>query len=506
MHGEKYKGSVRTLAVVVLVSGCSLYFDAPRRADDRDDDDDDDQGEIEPYTCPEAAAAASPCGAYIKASNTGARDMFGERVAMSADGSTLAVAAPYESSDALGVGGMQTNDNGTDSGAVYVFVRAGASWEQQAYLKPGISSSGNFGLGLAISGDGSTIVVGQPFAPTRGLAYVFERTGTTWQLSQQIEPDAPQDNAFFGSAVAISADASTIAVGAYDETLGVSAPSQTFAGAVHVFERAPSGWSETASFAPTNTQALDYFGSDVALSHNGSRLVVGAPRTITSIGSAYVFARHGSTWKQEQELIASNADNGDYFGVAVAISPDGATVAVGAPREDGENNALPESGAVHVFARSDTTWTEDAILEPKSADGGGGTGGGSGSGDPNAGPGDELGWSVALDRCGTRVVAGAWREASAAIGIGGDESDNSMADAGAVYSFVRHSSGWRQQSYIKASNTNAGDRFGIDVSVSEAGTLAVGASRESSAAQGIDGDEQNNEAPMAGAVYTVALP
>ncbi len=86
---------------------------------------------------------------------------------------------------------------------------------------------------------------------------------------------------------------------------------------------------------------------------------------------------------------------------------------------------------------------------------------------------------------------GTWNEASAATGINGDQIDNSAVEAGAVYVFTRDAAGvWSQQAYIKASNTDAEDFFGISVALL-GDTLAVGAPFENSAATGIDGAQSN---------------
>ncbi len=107
--------------------------------------------------------AAPPPAAigYVKASNTRAFDGFGESVALSADGNTLAVGAPGEDSAATGVGGDQLNDLFATAGAVYVFIRAGAAWSQQAYLKASNSRADDiFGFSVALGADGNTLAVG----------------------------------------------------------------------------------------------------------------------------------------------------------------------------------------------------------------------------------------------------------------------------------------------------------------------------------------------------------
>ena len=106
--------------------------------------------------------------------------------------------------------------------------------------------------------------------------------------------------------------------------------------------------------------------------------------------------------------------------------------------------------------------------------------------------------AVSMD--GDTLVVGAPGEDSQALGIGGDQTDNSNADSGAVYVFVKNGAAWSQQAYIKASNTDQSDRFGSSVSLS-GNTLAVGAVGESSNATGVDGNQNENSATGAGAVY-----
>ena len=117
---------------------------------------------------PDFAARPASAVRYLKASNPGEDDrlgvgnpLIGVTMAMSADGNTLAVSAPYEGSGATGVNGNQQDESAWDSGAVYVFVRTGNNWSQQAYIKPSnTQTSDKFGFALALSGDGNTLAVG----------------------------------------------------------------------------------------------------------------------------------------------------------------------------------------------------------------------------------------------------------------------------------------------------------------------------------------------------------
>lgn len=244
--------------------------------------------------------------------------------------------------------------------------------------------------------------------------------------------------------------------------------------------------AQTAYIKASNTDAHDRFGTDVAIS--GDTVVVGAFQedsrysgvnvgaageaddSAADAWAAYVFVRSGTGWIQQAYLKPSNTDAGDTFGHSVAISTD--TLVVGAPGEssgafginagaaaEGDNSA-PSAGAVYVFVRTGATWTQEAYVKAS-----------------NTGAGDEFGSSVSLS--GNTLVVGAYAEDSAATGVNpgaSSEADNSANWAGAAYVFVRSASTWTQEAYLKASNAEAGDVFGWDVSVS-GDTVAVGAER-----------------------------
>jgi hypothetical protein len=109
----------------------------------------------------------------------------------------------------------------------------------------------------------------------------------------------------------------------------------------------------------------------------------------------------------------------------------------------------------------------------------------------NTGGSDFLGYSVAIS--GDTMVVGAYKEASNATGVDGSQSDNSAAQSGAAYVFVRSGTSWTQQTYLKASNAGAGDNFGYSVAIS-GDTIVVGAHREASNATGVDGSQSDNSA------------
>lgn len=458
---------------------------------------------------------------YGKASNPGTGDGLGYSVALS--GNTLAVGAYFESSAAVGVDGDQDNDDASHAGAVYVFVRSGATWSQQAYLKASNTGSGdNFGRAIALSGD--TLVVGAPqeasaatgvggnqadnTAAGAGAVYVFVRSGTTW--SQQAYLKASNTNSFdaFGGAVALTGD--TLAVGATGESSAATGVggSQTnndasSSGAVYVFTRTGSTWTQQAYVKASNTGAGDDFGAAVALS--GDTLAVGATgeasaatgvggnqadNSATSAGAVYVFTRTASTWTQQSYVKASNTGAGDLFGNAVALAGDTlvvgafgeASAATGVNGDQADNTALA-AGAVYVFVRSSGTWTQQAYLKAS-----------------NSGHDYEFGSAVAL--AGDLLVVGSMAENSGATGVGGNQRDGSAPGAGAAYVFTRSATTWAQAAYVKSSNTGSDDGFGSAVAAS-ADTLVVGAFGESSSTPGLNpmNGQADNGASGAGAIY-----
>ncbi|MCF7675968.1 MAG: hypothetical protein K9M97_11530, partial [Akkermansiaceae bacterium] len=211
-----------------------------------------------------------------------------------------------------------------------------------------------------------------------------------------------------------------------------------------------------------------------------------ADNSASASGAAYVFVRSGTTWSQQAYLKASNTEANDIFGHSVAVSND--TVVVGAYEDssatgvngDQGDNSAATAGAAYVFARSGTTWTQQAYLKASNTD-----------------AGDVFGVRVAAS--GDTVIIGAMGESSSATGVNGDQTDNLASDSGAVYVFVRSEGTWSQQAYLKASNTEAGDNFS-QIAVS-GDTVIVGASGEDSNATGVNGIQSNNEAAGSGAAY-----
>jgi hypothetical protein len=460
--------------------------------------------------------------AYVKASNTDPEDFFTWSIGV--DGDTLIVGAWGEGSAATGVDGDGSTNGTGNAGAAYVFVKSGPTWVQQAFLKASnTGTEDRFGWSVAVSGDIAVVGALQEDSSSSGVngaqnrgssnsgaAYVFVRNAGVW--SQQAFLKASNNDAGdqFGVGLAVSGE--TIVVGADGEdsdAVGVNGNQASNAaqdsGAVYVFVRTGGVWSQQAYLKAANTNPGDAFGRCVAL--DGDTLIVGAPledSNATGIngnranngaldsGAAYVFTRTAAVWSQQAYLKASNTGGGDEFGCDVDI--DGDRAIIGAPREDsastgvngdGANDGATDSGAAYVFTRVANVWSQEAYLKASNPDND-----------------DHFGQGVAIS--GNQAIVGAPDEDSASTGIDGDQSDDSLIFAGAAYLFEFDAGAWSQESYIKASNTGIGDRFGYSVAI-DGDVVFIGAPIEASWATGINGDQADNNAGGAGAGYVVDI-
>lgn len=223
-------------------------------------------------------------------------------------------------------------------------------------------------------------------------------------------------------------------------------------------------------FKAANSKEEYQFGEVIALSDDGNTMVVSSTFEASKAsgindyanqhdnsqkesGAVYVFNKTPTGWHQKAYLKSSNNGAGKKFGHGVAISANGKTIAVSA-NLDGEKLW---SGAVYIFQLQGELWTQQAVLYASPSD-----------------AQDKFGSSIALSADGNRLAASAIEEDSNAPGINGDQTNNDLANSGAVYTFVRNADIWTQESYIKADDPSANAFFGTSVSLSGQGnTLAI---------------------------------
>lgn len=460
----------------------------------------------------------------LKASNTDSNDNYGNAVAVSNDGSTIAVSAFKES----GIVNDPTANSAALSGAVYVYRKTNGIWNEVAYLKaPNADDKDEFGYAIALSGDGNTLAVStineassatgidghqlDNLAPASGAVYLYVNSGSSWQSQAYIKSSNSNLVDSFGFSVSLDSDGTTLLVGAPGESSSAQSingdetdNTGSLSGAAYVFELQNNQWAQTAYLKSSNSDKLDSFGYDVALSEDGLTVVVGSPgedSNATSVngdemdnssdnsGSAYVFVHNGTTWAQDSYLKASNSDSEDQFGHSVDVNSDGTVIAIGAFNEASDSeingnesdNSASGAGAVYLFYKSQAGWQQEDYMKAVNSD-----------------ASDHFGSDVQLSSNGKALVVGAPDEASSSQGLDGDVQLNDASTAGAVYLFTDVEGTWQQTEYIKSRNTDAGDGFGSTIAISGDGnTLIVGAKDEAS-----DGSDFNdNSSAGSGAAY-----
>jgi MYXO-CTERM domain-containing protein len=355
----------------------------------------DDEGASYPVVVDPLVAVQQ---AELTASGGMPGDRFGWQVSVSGD--IAIVSAPPKASP----------------GAVYVFVRTGTSWAQQAAIVPTAGWQNTEAWSVSVSGDTAVVGAVPVFATDvnldwTGAAHVFVREGSTWTEQAELAASDDPGNYGFGAQVSVSGD--TLVVGALN-TL-----------AAYVFVRSGTSWTQQAKLT------LGDAASSVSVS--GDTAVVGSFDAENS-GRAYVFVRSGTSWTQQAELVPGDSMMPVSFGNSVAVSGD--TVVIGAPNTPVGNAYIP--GVTYVFVRSGTSWTPQAELTSNDADT------------------NLFGTSVAVS--GDTAIIGS----------------NSDSGVGAAFLFTRNGTSWTQQAKLVPSDAANLNDFGSSVSIS-GNTIVAGA-------------------------------
>jgi len=248
----------------------------------------------------------------------------------------------------------------------------------------------------------------------------------------------------FGISASMSADGNTAIVGAYKgDTISSNE------GAAYIYTRSGSTWTEQAKIQASDGLPDDQFGYRVGISDDGQTVIVGAPLAdpsgVDRKGATYIFARSGNDWIETK--ILHNGNPHDHFGIDVSISGDGQTAIVGAHQSDG--NGPMDAGAAYIFTRSGITWTEQKRLVAS-----------------DGAQQEYFGTAVSISGNGQTAIVGAYAD------------DTTPGErAGSAYIFTGLN--WAEEQQITASDKEALDQFGKDVSISGDGlTAMVGASYE----------------------------
>jgi hypothetical protein len=344
----------------------------------------------------------------LTASDGAAEDHFGEALSLSGDTALI--------------GASQTQKIG--NGKAYVFVRSNSTWSLQQTLTVTFGSAGD-AFGASVSLSGNTALIGAPYCDKIGslldvgFAYIFVRSGTTWTQQATLGGTVPATSDRFGSSLSLDGDTALVGC-SLDDDNGSSS------GSAYVFFRSGTTWSLQQKLIASDAAAAHEFGFSVSLS--GDTALIGSPIDVNTSGSAYVFVRSGTTWNQQQKLIAPDGAPEDYFGKSISLSGDIALIA--AEGDDGPVYAI--QGSAYVFVRTGSTWAMEQKFTP-----------------PADMPGGVLGMSVSLS--GDTLLIGVL--------------ETQGNDRGCGFVFVRNNAIWTQQQILSAGDGAAYDSFGVSVSL-----------------------------------------
>jgi hypothetical protein len=340
-----------------------------------------------------------------------------------------AVALSADGKTAL-IGGGSDDDG---KGAVWNFTRSRSTWSQLgSKLTPsGERAARSFGRAVALSADGATAALAGVADDGTGAAWIFTHVGSNWMQTAKLTPNDATGQSSFGVRLALSDDGSTLLVGGNQDAGGI--------GAVWVFVRSGSTWTQQGRKLTANDeQGAAGFGIRVALAGDGRTALIGGWNDDRGVGAAWVFKRSGSTWTQQGQKLTANDERGaGAFGGGVALSANGDTALIGAEQD---NNDL---GAAWIFTNAGSSWSQHG---------------------PKLTASDEMGngWfgkTVALSADGTLAL------------IGG-HVDN--AETGAAWMFTRTGTAWTQRgSKLTGSGEIGAGAFGFKLALSANGETAI---------------------------------
>ena len=336
---------------------------------------------------------------------------------------------------------------GNNSGAAYIFIKSGGVWQEQAKLVAlDESVNDQFGWRVAISDNGEYAIIGAKgengVGPSSGAVYIFNRTGSTWTQQQKLVPSDPGSGDEFGYSVGINNDGTVVLVGAvFEDENGSNS------GAAYIFSRIGSNWTQQAKLLADDGQTNDEFGYSCSINAAGDLAIIGAwsdDDNGAESGAAYIFTANGGSWSQQAKLTPNDGAEGDQFGVSSAIGTNIAVVGAWLDDDMGGN-----SGSVYVFTFSLGAWSQSHKITASDGQ-----------------AGDYFGWDVDLNSVGNKIGVGAWGE------------DTNGGDSGTAYVFSE--SNWSQETQYFASDGDNNDEFGRSIAIDNlCNSVAVGAVQDS---------------------------
>lgn len=332
-----------------------------------------------------------------------------------------------------------SGDN-NDTGAAYLFRREETGWVLEGKLTASDGEEEDeFGRSVSLGPDLAAVGADKGNGGV-GVVYLYRLAESGWEFEARLTPSEAGENAAFGRSVSLHGE--VLAVGA-DNDLDNR-------GSAFVFEREETGWIERASLSAPDGQPGDRYGREVSIF--GDWMVVASEGRESGKGVVFVYQREDGTWDLNETLRDPEGADGDNFGQDVSVHGDFALVGV--------DRADNDTGAAHVFRRTDSAWEYDGKLTASDGE-----------------EGDRFGLAVSLS--GNLAL------------ISADGVDNG---AGAAYVFQRKDSGWQEAIRLQASDRSDGDDFGESAAL-DGFTAVIGAENAEGHSSGIEG----------GAAYVVDL-
>ena len=304
---------------------------------------------------------------------------FGTSVALDGEGNTALIGAPA---------------HGARAGVVWVLNRNGSTWEEEEIPLHGPVEAGQeaFGKSVALSNKGDTAMIGAPLEHGgRGQVYLYERAGPglPWGPGLPLVASGEGPGGHLGSSVALSADGQEGVAGAKLDNL--------HKGSAFVFEHVGTNWVQNGALSGSTESGEGRFGSTVAMSGDGSTVLVGAPWENSKLGSAWTFVFVSGRWTPFGPKLVGEGKPKEEFGTGLALSSDGGRALIGSPKghapERGEG-----AGSVRIYTAGKSEWSETQALEAGPLEKGNG----------------QFGRSVSMAENGETILVGAPHESNRA--------------------------------------------------------------------------------------------
>ncbi len=289
-----------------------------------------------------------------------------------AEGGTFATRQFFGNSVSLSnnralIGAYFDDENGTESGAAYIFDFDGDNWIQTTKITAldGVAFD-QFGISVSLSGDRALIGASNVDNNT-GAAYIFDFNGNHWIQSKKLAGELVGQNSYFGYSVSLSENLALIgAVRQFVNINDIGHNTSGEIGSAYIFNYDGQNWLQSQELVADIPQVDDYFGVSVSLFEN--RLIVGSlgydhkiyddlgslVETISNAGAVYIFDFDGINWSQSQKLTVNEPETNDYMGFSVSLS--NKHILTGAPSRTvpGESN----SGAAYIFEYDKSDWNQ----------------------------------------------------------------------------------------------------------------------------------------------------